>query len=164
MPEKAENVKNIYAVIAIIVTVAWYGIERIAEVFVSFNKASAVVLAMLSVVALVVVFFLIDSCSDSFNGMLASLVAFKMMPPVDKRSSKAVIRCVIFVLFGSKGGCFALYLFVYKTLQKREKCKNQPVCRVYFGFFGSVFAWNFGQCQCLFDALVRREYAFLIFQ
>ena len=81
MPGKAENVKNIYAVIAIVVTVAWYGIERIAEVFVSFNKASAVVLAMLSVVALVVVFFLIDSCSDSFNGMLASLVAFKMMPP-----------------------------------------------------------------------------------
>ena len=88
MPEKAENVKHIYAVIAIIVTVAWYGIERIAEVFVSFNKASAVVLAMLSVVVLVVVFFLIDSCSDSFNGMLASLVAFKMMPPSSGRAGR----------------------------------------------------------------------------
>lgn len=124
MPEKAENVKNIYAVIAIVVTVAWYGIERIAEVFVSFNKASAVVLAMLSVVALVIVFFLIDSCSDSFNGMLASLVAFKMMPPSISVLSKLSYDASFLYYLVQKA---AVLLFIYLFIKHYRKEKNAKI-------------------------------------
>lgn len=126
MSEKKGNIKDIYAVIAIVATVAWYGIERIASIFINFDRVGALVFAALSVVMLAVVFFLIDSCTNSFNGMLASLVAFKMMPPsIDGLAKQSYDAAFLYYLVQKAAVLLFIYLFI-KHYRKEKVTKISP--------------------------------------
>lgn len=128
------DIKKISAIIAVIVAVAWYGVERISEIFFSFNKTNALVLALLSTVVLAVVYFLIDSCTDSFSGMLASLIAFKMTPPsIGGLAALSYDAAFLYFIVQKAAVLMFIYLFV-KHYRKDTDGKISPFAVLVLAF------------------------------
>lgn len=126
MSDKKEKIKEVSAIIAVVATVAWYGIERLFEIFVGLDRTGALALAMLSTAVFAIVFFLIDSCTDSFNGMLASLIAFKMMPPtINGLAQLSYDASFLYYLVQKAAVLLFIYLFI-KHYRNEKNVKISP--------------------------------------
>ena len=73
--------ENLMCVLATLIIVLSYGAQRIIEVSVSGGKTLGLILAMVYTALLAISLLLISKSNNSFFGILAALIGYKMMPP-----------------------------------------------------------------------------------
>jgi uncharacterized membrane protein YqjE len=67
-------------IIAFVITVASYAIEKVSLLYISPDKGTGICMAMVNTALTLAVIFLLFKCDNTFFGLLAGLTAYKMMP------------------------------------------------------------------------------------
>lgn len=80
MAQKLTKKENLNGLLAIVIIVGSYGLEKIVEAFTTSTKTTAILTAMVMTVLLGIVLYLISKSKNVFFGLLASIIGFKMMP------------------------------------------------------------------------------------
>lgn len=108
--------------IAVVITVLWYGAERVAEVFFELSKSQLIGLAAASTVMIAVVYYLISVTKTAYSGMLASMIAFKMMPPLITFAQNSNDAQFLYYIVSK----VAIVLFVFQFIKHftRQETKN----------------------------------------
>lgn len=102
------NKSQLNCAIAMFIIVAGYACERVVSIVFEPDKNLAIILGMIFTALVAAVYFLISKAEDSFYGLLAALLGYKMMPPnvsmLDKTSTDGsmlfyIVKKVAVVIF-----------------------------------------------------------------
>ncbi|MBQ9531887.1 MAG: hypothetical protein IJR70_07420 [Eubacterium sp.] len=121
MDKKFFTKENIMCVLATMIIVLSYGAQRIIEVALSPDKSLALILAIVYTLLLAVVLFLISKSNNSYFGILAALIGYKMMPPpVNFLSQTTVDGSTLYFLVG-KAAALLFVIVIYKLYKSQEE-------------------------------------------
>ncbi len=144
-------------VASIAIMVFCYSAERLLELFTSLSYRGTLIITLLFTVALVIVCCLISKSENTFYGLLAALIGYKMMPPaipalanasVDGNMLYYIIQKISIVVF------VFLAVKIYKAQKQPASIKALPVlaCMFVVPFFweiaencGSYLMYQLGQ-------------------
>lgn len=121
MKEKLFTKENMMCALATAIIVATYAAQRILEVSVKADKSLALILAIVYTLLLAVVLLLISRSNNSYFGILAALIGYKMMPPpLNFLSQTTVDGATLYYLVG-RGAAVIFILVVYKLYKMQEE-------------------------------------------
>ena len=112
--------------VAIVITVAAQALEKILEVAIQPSQISALVCAMVYTIAVACVYFLISKSTNTFWGLLASLLAFKMMPPKINYILNVTVDGGMLYFIVQKVAILLFLVLAYRFYRAQEKqhCVN----------------------------------------
>ena len=143
MNNKFFTKENIMCVLATMIIVLSYGAQRIVEVTLHPDKSLALVLAIIYTLLLLVVLYLISKSNNSYFGILAALIGYKMMPPpVNFLTQTTVDGATLYFLVG-KAAALLFVLVVYKLYKSQEEpheIRSLPLLTIMLSvpFFGEI--------------------------
>ncbi|MBR0412120.1 MAG: hypothetical protein IJI47_00940 [Eubacterium sp.] len=105
---------------AIIITVACQAIEKILEVAVHPGQTIGLICAMLYTLCVAVVYYIITKGTSSFMGILAALIAFKMMPPPITYLTRVSPDGAMLYFIVQKVALILFAVLVYKFYREQE--------------------------------------------
>lgn len=120
-------------IVAIGLILGCFGGLRLIESFVEMNRNLSLVCAMVCTLALAVVYFIVSKTSNAFYGLLASLIGYKMMPPIipdlinysaDGAVLYYVVRKIAVVLF------VVLAIKFYRMQEGDDKIRLIPILAI----------------------------------
>ncbi len=121
MIKKFFTKENIMCVLATIIIVLSYGAQRIIEVTLSPGKSLALILAIIYTLLLVTVLYLISKSNNSYFGILAALIGYKMMPPpVGFLAQTTVDGYTLYFLVG-RAAALLFVIVIYKLYKSQEE-------------------------------------------
>ena len=121
MDKKLFTKENMMCALATAIVVATYGAQRIFEVTLQPDKNLALVLAIVYTLLLAVVLLLISKSENSYFGILAALIGYKMMPPpLNFLAQTTADGATLYYLVG-RGAAVIFILVVYKLYKMQEE-------------------------------------------
>ena len=121
MEKKFFTKENIMCVFATLIVVLAYGGQRIIEVTLSPDKKLALILAIIYTILLALVLYLISKSNNSYFGILAALIGYKMMPPpIGFLSQTTVDGATLYYLVG-RAAAVLFVVVVYKLYKSQEE-------------------------------------------
>lgn len=133
MEDKILNKDKSLCILSTIIIVAAYGIERIIEVSITPSKTVGLILAMIYTILFAVVLFCISKSSNSFFGILASLIGYKMMPPpIGFLESATADGDMLYYIVGRAAAAFFVILAYrfYKMQEEPHEIRLLPLLAV----------------------------------
>lgn len=121
MEKKFFTKENMMCALATAIIVATYGAQRIFEVTLQPDKNLALILAIVYTLLLAVVLLLISRSNNSYFGILAALIGYKMMPPpLNFLSQTTADGATLYYLVG-RAAAVIFVLLVYKLYKMQEE-------------------------------------------
>jgi len=122
--------ENLMCVLATFIIVLSYGAQRIIEVSVSGGKTLGLILAMVYTALLAISLLLISKSNNSFFGILAALIGYKMMPPtiyfLDATSPEG--STLYFLVRKAAALLFVLVIYkLYKSQEEPHEIRSLPL-------------------------------------
>ncbi|MBQ9517399.1 MAG: hypothetical protein IJR60_04925 [Eubacterium sp.] len=120
--EKIKLQKNtLPCVIAIIITVGIQAFEKIIEIATDPGQATGLICAMFYTLCVAVVYYLITKGTSSFMGILAALLALKMMPPKMNYLTSVTPDGSMLYFIVSKVAVVLFAVLVYRFYREQEQ-------------------------------------------
>lgn len=121
------------AILSIIAILIAYAGERLVEIFTEPSRTYAFALMVAMVLAVAIVYLLLSKNNNSFYGLLAALVGYKMLPPsinmVDEVSVTGELAYFIF-----KKACALIFIYLiikfYNMQKDNNKIKVVPIVAI----------------------------------
>ena len=174
MKNKLFSKENIMCAIATVIIVASYGAQRIIEVTLQPDKKLALILAIIYTILLAIVLYLISKSNNSFFGILAALIGYKMMPPpIGFLSQTTLDGSTLYFLVGKAAALiFVLVIYkLYKIQEEPHEIRSMPLltillsvpffneimdvlCRYFMYKTGSMLYCYFTQFACYIAAVL----------
>lgn len=117
---------SVKSITAVIITVLWYGMERVVEVFMTLSKSQSIALACISTAMVALVYYLISETKSAYAGMLASMVAFKMMPPSITFSGKSTDAAFLYYIVTK----IAVVLFIFQFIKHYSRQEKKSISAI----------------------------------
>lgn len=117
-------------ILSIALCVGCYALERVLEIFTTMDKNTSLIMAMIGTVALACVYFLVSKTKDTFYGLLAALIGYKMMPPsISTLMKHTTDGAVLYYLVGKVAVVLFVLLIIkhYKTQTEERNIKLIPL-------------------------------------
>ncbi len=122
-------------ILAVIIIVVSYAAERCIELFTTPSIKAGMLMALVLTVLLCVVVAILAKTNDSFTGLLAALIGYKMMPPsisylnefsLDGDMLYYLLRCAAKIIF------IILVFRLYNMQERPRKITALPLCALLF--------------------------------
>ena len=121
MKTKFFTKENIMCVAATIIVVLSYGAQRIAEAVCSPDKKLALILAIIYTLLLAVVLWLISKSNNSYFGILAALIGYKMMPPPNNFLAQTTVDGATLYYLVGRVAVVLFIVIIYKLYKMQEE-------------------------------------------
>ena len=133
MENKLFKKENISCILATAIIVATFGAQRIIEATLSPSKSLALILAIIYTALLAIVLLLISKSNNSFWGILAALIGYKMMPPpVNFLSGTTIDGETLYFLVGKAAAVIFLLIIykLYKAQPEPHEIRSLPLLAI----------------------------------
>ncbi|MBR4241408.1 MAG: hypothetical protein IKR97_04220 [Eubacterium sp.] len=121
MKNKFFTKENIMCVAATIIIVLSYGAQRIIEAVLSPDKKLALILAIIYTLLLAVVLWLISKSNNSYFGILAALIGYKMMPPPNNFLAQTTVDGSTLYYLVGRAAVVLFIVIIYKLYKMQEE-------------------------------------------
>lgn len=115
------NKSQMNSVLAIIIIIAGYAIERVISIFFEPNKNLAIIMAMAYTALVAVVYFLVSKTDDPFFGLLAAVLGYKMMPPNVSMLNETTVDGTMLFFIVKKVAVVIFVLLILKLYEAQPK-------------------------------------------
>ena len=121
MDKKFFTKENIMCVLATVIIVLSYGAQRIVEAVLTPDKSLALILAIIYTLLLAITLLLISKSNNSYFGILAALIGYKMMPPPNNFLAQTTVDgSTLYALVG-KVAALLFVVVIYKLYKSQEE-------------------------------------------
>lgn len=126
----AEKKDQIMCCMSIGIMVVCYAVERLLEIATKLDRTTSIILAMIFTVALAAIYFVLSKTTNSFFGLLAGLIGYKLMPPsINALSAFSVDASMLYYIIQKAGIVIFVLLIIkmYKMQQDADKIRLIPI-------------------------------------
>ena len=134
---------RLLCLLSLAVIIASYGAEKIIELFVVPAQHTGLLLAMIMTALLGVITLLLAKTNDSFMGLLAALIGYKMMPVnISFLSAESLDGSMLYYLVRQAARLIFIVLVfrLYNMQERPRKITALPLCAMLFAvpFFNGI--------------------------
>lgn len=108
------------SIIAMMIIVGGYAVERIISIGFTPSKSASIVMAMVYTLLLAVVYIIISTSKDYFYGLLAALLGYKMMPPIVSSISQSPDAAMLYYVV-KKVAVILFIVLIVKFYEQQER-------------------------------------------
>lgn len=119
-------------VIAMILIVGGYAVERIISIMFDPSKTAAIIMAMVYTALVAVVYLIITRSKDYFYGLLAAMLAYKMLPPAISNLNESLDASVMYFIVKKVAVVLFIFLLIkfYEQQQRPRAIQPLPILAV----------------------------------